>query len=158
MSFIIGIEIITVNDSNCIIKLQAVFKSQTASRIAFQYPFRLHFYANSGRDFHCFTWFECEFCRCKEIITRTPCCCSLWQADCFVYFLCFFLRLCKCIDPVCCEAFFAYFVKFRNSFHLCFPPFTKKSRTAGPSWPRRSALLSINFPVVNSTSVSRLTV
>jgi len=63
---------------------------------------------------------KCFHSRGKEIIACAACCCPLWQTDGFVYFLCFFLRLCKRIHPVCCKAFFTYFVKFCDSFHLFF--------------------------------------
>ena len=44
MTFIIRKEIVTVNDSHCVIQLQTELESQSASRIAFQNPsfFHLH--------------------------------------------------------------------------------------------------------------------
>ena len=41
MTFVVGKEIIAVNDSHCVIQLQPEFKSQSASRITFQNPTRI---------------------------------------------------------------------------------------------------------------------
>ena len=120
MPFIIRVEIITVNNTNGVVELKTVFEPKSASRVAFQYPFRLHFHPDSCRNLYCFAWFQSKFCRCKEVIAGTSCCRSLRQTDSFIYFLCFFLRLCEGINPVCCKAFFAYFMKFCDSFHLFF--------------------------------------
>ena len=71
MTFIIRKEIITINDSHCIIQLQAEFESQSASRITFQDPAFFHFHVDTCRDLYDFTGLHSHIHRCVKIVSCT---------------------------------------------------------------------------------------
>ena len=118
MTFIIRIKIITVNDTYCVIQLQTEFKSQSTSRVAFQYPVLLHFHTDSRWNLGCFTRIQYNIRRCKEIISCTSGCCPYRKRNFLISVLYFFIIRCReCIFPVLCKLLRTYFMKFCNSFH-----------------------------------------
>ena len=73
MSFVVGIKIITVDDSYGVIQLEPVFEAQAAAGIEFQYPAFFHLRPDTRRDFDGFPRLQGEFQRAVKIISgRSP--------------------------------------------------------------------------------------
>lgn len=87
MSLIVTQIVVAVDNSHRVVKLQAILKSQTASRKNLKHPALVNFNAYAGRNFYAFAFFERYFHRAEKIVTGTSFCGALRQFYVLINFL-----------------------------------------------------------------------
>ena len=124
MSFIVRIIIVTVDDTDRIVKLQTIFKSESTSRITLQHPLFFHMHPYTGRNLYRLSRCNGKINRGIEIIPGRSAGCTLWEFDSVIDFLNLLCTtLVKCIFPGCFELCEAHLFKLCNSLcHLSHSP------------------------------------